>query len=52
MDFMSVKLTEKQINNLLTFLDRVPITGLVEVEAFNEIVSILVQTLQLSQENV
>lgn len=49
---MNITLTEKQINNLLTFLDRVSITGLIEVEAFNEIVSILVQTLQSNQENV
>ena len=49
---MNITLTEKQINNLLTFLDRVSITGLVEVEAFNEIVSILIQTLQSNQESV
>lgn len=48
---MNIVFTEKQINNLLMFLNRVTITGFAEIEAFNEIMNILINTLQLNKEN-
>ncbi len=38
---MNFKLTENQVNNLMAFLDRVPITGHQERQVMNELCYVL-----------
>lgn len=43
---MNYKLNEIQVNNLMAFLDRVPITGHAERQVMNEICYILANPIQ------
>lgn len=43
---MNYKLTENQVNNLMVFLDRVPITGHHERQVMNDICYILINPIQ------
>lgn len=45
---MNIILSEVQLNNLITFLDRVPVTGFNEIVAFNEILNILTKSSSLT----
>lgn len=38
---MKFDFTEQQVNNLLVFMDRISLTGIKEVQAFNEIIAAL-----------
>jgi len=38
---LKITFTEQQINNMMIFLDRVPIKGIKEIQAMNEILNAL-----------
>lgn len=49
MQLINIEFTDIQLKNLLTFLDRVEIKGLQEINAINEILNVL--TKPQSQDN-
>jgi len=49
---LKYEFTEQQINNLLSFLDRVELKGFKELQAMNEIINILQSPVQEQKDNI